>query len=171
MDTRLSAKILETLKLISNFCKREKITWLILFQPVRIFRLLYKYRFLHYLLVGGGGALLNLLVTWSLTTFWFGIDKYFSAYLFGLTANLIFTFTLYSVKVFNTSKTHINRLAIYLAYVFVIVWLQAEIVKNVVPLVGLEFYLGVITVTLGSFALINFFVYKFFIFRERKLLN
>lgn len=138
-----------------------------LWNPMELFLLLLKYRFIHFLAVGGSGVLINLFLTWTLTTYVFGLENYFTAYLFGLTANIMFSFTLYTVTVFQTKNDHWRRLGIYFVYILFVVWAQSNIIKYAVPLIGLQYYLLVIATVIAVFSIINFLVFKLSIFRQK----
>ena len=121
---------------------------------------------MHFLVVGGGGAILGIGLTWILTTFVFGLGGYFSAYLVGTAVALAFNFTMYSLVIFRTSQKHMRRLLVYFVYILGIILIQAVCVKTLTPLVGLQYYLLVIVFVVGFFSLINFLVFKLSIFKE-----
>ena len=146
----------------------ENLTWSILFHPGQVVSILLRHRFLHFLLVGGGGAGIGIGSTWLLTTYVFGIERYFSAYLLGTTAAPIFNFTMYSIVIFKTTREHVRRLVVYLLYIIGIITVQALSVKTITPIVGLRWYLLVIAMVVGFFSIINFLVFKLAIFKDRR---
>jgi putative flippase GtrA len=152
---------------VKSFIERENITWHFFSEPKKILRVLFKYRFLHFFVTGGTGALLNLGVTWSLTTFVFGLERYFSAFLFGIAVNLTFNFLLYSVVIFQTTKDHGKRFITFVVWSIVMTIVQATIVRLIVGLVGVQWYLFVIAGVILFFAFFNFLIFKLSIFKER----
>ena len=152
----------------SRFAREENLSWGLLLQPSRIIDILFRHRFIHFLIVGGGGLFIGLGVTWLFTAFVFGLEGYFTSYLIGTAAAIAFNFTLYTYFIFRTSREHSRRLAIYFIYIVAVITIQAQIVKTVTPLLGLEWYLAVITLVIGIFSVINFFVFKLSIFRDRE---
>lgn len=155
---------------LRGFIEREGLSWRIVFSPRAAFVILQRYGYLHFFATGVTGVLINLGLTWLLTTFVFGIERYFTAYLFGIVANLLFNFTLYSIAIFKTEHDHIKRLGVFVLYSLAMTWMQASLVKVVTPLVGLEFYLIVIAITILAFSFLNFFIFKLALFRERSVL-
>ncbi len=150
-----------------SFVVHEQLTWRTLFHPRKMFGIFVRYRFLHFLIIGGAGAALGLGVTWALTTFVFGLENYFTAYLIGTAVSLVFNFTLYSVLLFKTSRDHLQRLAVFFVYIISMIVLQAMAVKTITPIVGLRFYLLVIAGVILLFSFINFLVFRLSIFKER----
>ena len=140
-------------------------------QPLTVIDMLIRHRFLHFLVVGGGGAVLGLGITWSLTTFIFGLEHYFSAYLIGTAVALAFNFTMYSLVIFRTSREHIRRLAVYFVYITAVILVQAATVKIITPFVGLKWYLAVIASVVAAFSILNFLVFKLSIFNERTFIR
>lgn len=124
--------------------------------------------FARFFLTGATGALLSLLVTWALTTFVVGVDHYFSAYLVGIGANLLFNFLVYTAAVFKTKRDHLRRLFVFLFYGIIMAFLQGATVHFITSLIGEQHYLLVIAAVIGLFALLNFFVFKLSIFKEYK---
>ncbi len=154
---------------ISSFIEREKISWRTLFSPLEMLAIMNRYRFIHFLVIGGTGVVINLGVTWFLTTFFFGLEDYFTAYICGLIANLLFNFVLYSKVVFGTSRDHTRRLIVFMIYSICMASFQAWLVSVLVPLIGLKFYLIVIAGVIGFFSIVNFFIFKLSLFKERLL--
>ena len=151
---------------IRAFLEMESITWSILLSPMRIYDLLIRYRSLHFFVVGSTGVAINLGITWMLTTFVFGLPNYFFAYLFGIAANLLFNFTLYTISIFKTEANHLRRLAVFVVYSLAMAYVQATVVKFATPAVGLQYYLLVIAATILLFSFVNFLAFKLSIFKE-----
>lgn len=162
MDLEQSHKCMN----IRAFLEKEGITLSILLSPIRIYDLLMRYRFLHFFVVGSTGVVINLGVTWGLTTFVFGLPNYFFAYLFGIAANLLFNFALYTIHIFKTQANHARRLAVFVIYSLAMTYIQATVVKFTTPIVGLQYYLLVIAATILFFSFVNFLVFKLSIFKE-----
>ena len=151
---------------IHNFIKQEQITFAKLFSPVFILHLLYKYKYIHFFLTGMTGVILALLITWSLTEHVFGLENYFTSYLVGLSANLVYNFILHTKVSFNTRKNHPQRFVIFVIYSLLMVSLQAVTVKILTPIIGIEFYLFVIASVILIYSIISYFIFKFIIFSE-----
>ena len=128
---------------------------------------LVRHRILHFLFTGGTGALLNLGVTALLTELVFGRERYFTAYLLGLTANISYNFVLHSRMTFRTRQGHGRRFAAFVAYNLGMTAFQAWIVKSMVALVGVDYYLLVISAVILTFAAVSYAVYRWWLFRER----
>jgi hypothetical protein len=122
--------------------------------------------FIRFLATGASGALLSIAITWALTTFVVGIDHYFTAYVVGIAANLLFNFTVYTIAVFKTTHDHLRRLAVFLFYGIVMAFLQGSLVHFITSLIGVSYYLWVIAGVIGVFAVLNFFVFKLSLFKE-----
>ena len=152
---------------LKKFLRKERVTWNILLRPVQLIKLLYKAKFIHYFLVGISGVFINLFLTWFLTTFFFGVDNYFHAYLIGLSANIIYNFTLHSTVSFNTKKYHTKRFFFFAAYSLGMAALQAIAVKATTNVIGNELYLLVVVGYIILFSLFNFVFFKAFLFNER----
>lgn len=121
---------------------------------------------LRFLATGASGALLSIAITWALTTYVVGVEHYFSAYLVGIAANLLFNFTMYTLAVFKTKRDHLRRLGIFLAYGILMAFMQGASVRLLTSVVGAEYYLPVIASVIGIFAVLNFFVFKLSLFKE-----
>lgn len=124
--------------------------------------------FFRFFLTGVTGAALSLLITWGLTTFILGTDHYFSAYLVGISVNLLFNFLVYTYAVFKTTHDHLRRLGVFLFYGVIMAFLQGATVHFITSLVGATHYLFVIAGVIALFAVLNFFVFKLSIFKEYK---
>lgn len=153
---------------IAKFIAKEQISWWLLVEPGRMFKILHRYRFLHFLIVGGGGAILGLGLTWLFTTFVFGLEGYFSAYLIGTSLGLLFNFTMYTIVIFRTARSHMRRLVVYFVYMVGIILIQATLVRSLTPLVGIQLYLLVIAAVIAFFSVVNFLAFKLSIFKERE---
>ncbi len=133
----------------------------------KIGKFLETHKYIYFFIVGSSGAILNLAVTWTLTTFVFGIERYFTAYIFGIIVNLIYNFTFYSRAVFKTRSRHMWRFFVFVTYSILITFTQALLVKTLTPIIGLELYLLVIASVILFFSVINFFVFKLSIFNDK----
>lgn len=130
--------------------------------------ILITHKFLHFFVTGVLGVLLNLVTTWTLTTFVYGINGYFTAYLIGTTVNLLFNFTIHTLVTFETKTHHAKRLLGFVFYNIGMTIVQASIIRHVTALVGPEYYLLVIASTILVFSIGSFIVFKFFLFHEHK---
>ena len=163
IENKLMKKFAEKIK---EFARREEITFRKLLDMPFVWNLLVRYRYVHFFATGVSGVLINLSVTWVLTTFLFGVDRYFTAYIFGIAANLAYNFTLYSIVIFGTKRRHVRRFLVFVIYSLIMTFIQAYIVKIITPVVGYEMYLLVIAATIFVFSTFNFFVFKLSFFRE-----
>ncbi|MDB5189500.1 MAG: hypothetical protein JWL82_457 [Parcubacteria group bacterium] len=123
--------------------------------------------FIRFFFTGAAGAVLSLAITWALTTFVVGTAHYFSAYLVGIAANLLFNFVTYTLAVFKTKHDHLRRLAVFLWYGVIMAFLQGSTVQLITEHVGVQRYLFVIAGVIAFFAVLNFFVFKLSVFKER----
>jgi putative flippase GtrA len=136
--------------------------------PVAVLQLLRDTRYLHFFVVGMSGVAMNLGITAGLTELAFGREHYFSAYLIGLGANLLYNFVLHTRITFRTSGGHARRLAIFLAYSLVLAYVQARVTKALVAWLGVDWYLVVIPSVILVFSVITFVIFKFILFKEEK---
>jgi len=134
--------------------------------PARLFNILFVHKYLHFFLTGVTGVLLNLLATWILTRFVFGLEGYFKAYLIGIVVNLIFNFIVHTVVTFKAKDHVLERMIGFLAYSLSMTTFQAWIVKTVTPMVGLEWYLLVIASVIFVFSIVTFLLFKYFLFKD-----
>lgn len=140
--------------------------YLKLLHPVEFIRLLIVHRYAHFFAVGATGVFINLSITAFFAELVFGREHYFSAYLVGLGANLIYNFVLHTAVTFKTKTNHARRLAIFVAYSLALTYLQAYLVKTITPIVGIDFYLLVIASVILVFSVATFVLFKFVLFRE-----
>ena len=136
------------------------------FKPKAWYRLLHKHRFIHFLIIGGTGVLLNITLTTLFTELVLGRGRYFYAYLIGLFANLTYNFTLHTIITFMPTERHTRRFFFFIIYYLSMAALQAAIIKTLVDVIGVDYYLPVITATIGVFFVINFFVSKYWLFKK-----
>lgn len=159
------------IKEIENFIKKENITIKKIINPLFILKLLYKYNYFHFFVVGTTGIILNLTTVYILTEYYFGLENYFTAYLIGLTLNLIFNFIFHTILTFKTKKKHTIRFILFITYSLILTALQAITVKKITPIIGLEYYLLVITTFIIIFSTITFLFFKLVLFNENKFLK
>lgn len=130
--------------------------------------ILFKHKYIHFFATGASGVAINLLITWFLTTFVFGLSRYFTAYVIGTAFNLLYNFTLHTLITFKTTSRHFRRLIGFITYSLVFAFFQTMFVKYVVSKVGVHYYLVVIATTIFVFSTVTFLVFKFFLFRESR---
>lgn len=123
-------------------------------------------RYVSFFLTGASGAMLNLGVTWLLTTYVFGIDQYFYGYAVGLGSNLVYNFVRHSLVTFQTRDGHWKRFAAFILYSLVMTGLQYVVVRNIVSLTGEQFYLLVIAGVIAVFSTVTFLVCNYWLFNE-----
>ena len=138
-----------------------------IFNPIDWYKLFYKHRLIHFLFTGGTGVLINIGITGLLTEFVLGRENYFSAYLIGLTANLIYNFTLHTVMTFKTKKNHKSRFTIFIVYSLLMALLQAILINTIVSLIGVDYYLFVIGSVILTFSFITYIFFKLLLFNEK----
>jgi len=156
-------------KKINQFILNENISFKNILNPIFMFKLFHKHRYLHFFIVGSTGVLIQLITTWFFIMFIFGQDKKFESYLIGLTLNLIYNFILYSLTTFKTKKNHITRFIFYLIYSFMLAFIQANIVKSLESILnpGVYLFLLIITFVILLFSTITFLVFKLWLFKEK----
>lgn len=137
------------------------------FSPVWWFRLLRRTRYLHFLIVGVSGVVINLALTAFFAELVFGREEYFSAYLIGLSANLLYNFVLHTVMTFKTTHGHAPRLMAFVAYSLGLAYVQARCVQWLTAHVGVDWYLVVIASVIFCFSLFTFLLFKFVLFRPK----
>ena len=156
----------DSLTRIRDFVRREGITWHTVFNFKALFGILFRYRYVHFFVTGSAGVLINLLITSILTEFFLGRENYFTAYIFGIMANLFFNFSVYTLHTFRTTTRHLKRFAIFIFYSLAMTYIQALIVKTITPVIGVDFYLFVIGGVILFFSVFNFLVFKMALFYE-----
>ena len=129
--------------------------------------LLHGSRLVHFFAVGMKGVALNLCITALLTELFFGRENYFSAYLIGLSANLLYNFLLHTFVTFKTRSRHAVRLIAFVAYSLGLAYLQAQLVRYLTNLIGVDWYLVVISSVILTFSFGTFIVFKLLLFKER----
>lgn len=127
---------------------------------------LHRTRYLHFFITGASGVGINLTVTAFFAELVFGREQYFLAYLIGVAANLLYNFTLHTVVTFKTKEKHVSRLAFFVIYSLVMTYIQTVVVRTLVSLVGVDWYLVVIGGTIFFFSIITFLLFKFFLFND-----
>ncbi len=153
---------------LKSFIDREQITLAKLISPSFVIRLLIRLKYFHFFLTGVTGIGIGLGITWVLTDFVFGRQYYFTAYLIGIAANLVYNFTLHTIVTFQTTERHAKRFITFIVYSLTMAALQAYLVKQTVPIVGVEFYLVVIATIVLVFSTVSFLVFKLSLFNEKK---
>ena len=132
----------------------------------RWFIFLNQTRGLHFFLVGVTGVALNLTLTALFAEFVFGRANYFNAYLIGLFANLLYNFVLHTRVTFKTRGNHVRRLCIFFVYSLALAYLQAQIIKYLTDLVGVNWYIVVISSVIFVFSFVTFILFKFVLFKN-----
>ncbi|MDA3855685.1 MAG: GtrA family protein [Candidatus Woesearchaeota archaeon] len=144
---------------------KDELKNLNIFNPVDWYFLFLKFRFVHFLLVGGTGVLINILFTAFFAEIVFGREEYFYAYLIGLFSNLVYNFILHTKFTFKTKDKHKRRFTYFIVYNLLMSALQAVIIKSIVDYIGVDYYLLVIVGVIGFFFTINFLVSKLILFK------
>jgi putative flippase GtrA len=87
-----------------------------LIKPLLLVELLFRVRYAHFFATGVSGLALALAITYLLTEFILGLERYYEAYLVGLAANLIYNFALHTLITFRTKERHTRRFVIFVSY-------------------------------------------------------
>ena len=140
-----------------------------LFHPLRFIEFLHSSRYMHFFVVGVTGVAINLGITAFFAELVFGRENYFSAYLIGLSANLLYNFVLHTFVTFKTKGGHVTRLSIFLGYSLALAYIQAQVVKTVTAMLGFNWYLVVIASVIFFFSIVTFVLFKFVLFKEPKV--
>ena len=142
-----------------------------LLNPINILKLLYKINYLQFFAVGVTGVLINLTIVYTLTEFIFGLENYYTAYLIGLTVNLLYNFLAHTIITFQTKKHHKTRFTYFVIYSLALSGLQAITVRYLTPIIGLEYYLFTIASIIFIFSTVTFVFFKLVLFNEKKFLK
>lgn len=137
-----------------------------LISPLWWIAFLHRVRYLHFFAVGISGVGLNLAITVGLTELFFGREHYFSAYLIGLGANLIYNFVLHTLVTFKTEGNHAMRLVLFLGYSLALAYLQTRVVRYLTALVGVDWYAVIIASVILVFSAMTFVLFKFVLFKK-----
>ncbi len=127
----------------------------------------FSYALLRTLATGGSGALLSILVTYVCVEYLFGKEGYFTAYLTGVAIGVIYAFGVFAFAVFKTTEHLLRRFVLFALYMALLVVVQSVIVRAVVSVVGVDYYLHVIALTIAALSLVNHLVYSRYIFVTR----
>lgn len=121
-----------------------------------------------YGLVGVGGAIANILVTWLFTEFVFGIEQYFAGYVLGLAANILFNFIFHALYTFRTrNELVVRRFTLFTLYSLILIIFHTVSVRLLVPVVGEHLYLLVIAAVITFYSIITFLVSRYYIFSDK----
>ncbi len=123
-------------------------------------------RFAHFFIIGMSGVAINLGLTAFFAELVFGREHYFYAYLIGLGANLLYNFVLHTRVTFKTRGKHARRLLVFVVYSLALAYIQAQVVRSVTDLVGVNWYLVVIASVILVFSVMTFLLFKFLLFKE-----
>ena len=123
-------------------------------------------KYVSFFVTGVTGVALNLVITWSLTTFVFGVNQYFYAYLIGLAVNLIYNFARHAFVTFRTKSGHLTRFTLFIMYSLGMAGLQAVTVRELVDFVGESYYLVVIASVIFVFSTVTFVVCNYWLFND-----
>lgn len=138
-----------------------------LLNPMWWYRLLMRERYVHFFVVGASGVAMNLAITAFFAELVFGRENYYSAYIIGLSVNLLYNFLLHTFVTFKTKGDHTRRLLIFVVYSLALTYIQARTVKYLTDLIGVDWYLIVIASVIFVFSMITFVLFKFLLFKER----
>ena len=96
------------MEVLRNFIQRHLPPW--------GYDLVVRTKYLHFFLTGVTGVFINLVSTWVLTTFVFGLENYFSGYIIGVVLNLAFNFTVHTIVTFKAKNHVFQRMLGFTAY-------------------------------------------------------
>ena len=124
-----------------------------------------KIRFFRYSLGGVFSYLINIVVTYLLTTI-FHI-YYFYSYLIAFSIVILFNFT-FSIKIiFSVNGNIVNRFTRYIMFLTIFSLINIFSVKFLTEIMNLYYIISITIVTIVLF-IIKYFIYKRFVFFERK---
>jgi putative flippase GtrA len=133
---------------------------------LKIYSKIKQSRFIHFMIVGSTGVGLNLGLVWLLTEYVFGKDNYYYAYLIGLVLNLIYVFVMHTLVTFKTKANHKKRFMFFVLYHLTMSFIQANIVRVIVPIFGQDYYILIIASVILSLSMVTFLVFKLKLFKE-----
>lgn len=151
---------------ILNFIQEEKVTFFNLLNPFFIFKLCLKHRFIHFLFIGISNFILHLTLTWFFTRFFFGLEKYYYAYLLSLFIVIIYSFIMHTLITFKTKTNHKKRFFLFFINIIILSILQALIVFILSKFFIEKYYLIILTFSIIFTSIISFILYKFKIFKN-----
>jgi len=140
-----------------------------LIRKIPFLNFLYKKRFIHFFVIAAIGFLINLIITAGLTELVFGREKYFIAYIIGLCTNLIFNFLMHVKITFKTKRKNAIRFVGFMIYNLSMAFVNAIIVRHLVKITRINYYLPIIVIVTVTLFLINFIVSKYILFIEKKV--
>lgn len=123
-------------------------------------------RFSHFFVTGVTGVLLNLLITWSLTEFVFGVERYIIGYLFGAVVNLTYNFIFHTILTFHTKERHVRRFFLFILHGILSTIVQITIVNTLTNALGKTYYLFIIATVIFLLSVVNFLFFKHVLFNE-----
>jgi putative flippase GtrA len=152
--------------MLFKFLKDEGLVGWNFFNLFLWWNLFWRLKITQFVLVGGTGVLIQLVVTWGFTNFVFGLDKYYIGYSIGLSLNLIYNFVMHTFVTFSAKRGHGKRFIGFIIYSLLMTLLQYLIVRGLVYLVGEKWYLLVIATVVLVFSIVTFLLFKFWLFKE-----
>lgn len=127
---------------------------------------LHRKRITHFLLTGVTGVFLNMLITWALTTFVFGVLQYYIGYIIGTIINICYNFFLHSLLTFKTHTQHSRRFTFFVLFSFLSTTIQISIVYALTEFFGRAYYLPIIACTILLLSIVSFLFFKHSLFYE-----
>lgn len=123
-------------------------------------------RIAHFFITGVSGVMLNMLITWLLTEFVFGVDRYIIGYFVGTTVNICYNFFIHSILTFKTRKRHTRRFVIFVLFSIGSTAIQVGIVHLLTLYFGRAYYLPIIASTILVLSVLSFLFFKHSLFNE-----
>lgn len=133
-----------------------------------IIKKLYVSRYLHFFVVGCVGTFINLFITFILTEFIFGKEKYFTAYLIGLLIAILYNFTIHTIITFKTKNNHTKRLITFMLWSLFIAYIEAVNIKYITKVLGVDYYIFIIAGVILVYSTFSFLVCKLILFKEEE---
>ena len=124
------------------------------------------FKFFGFLIIGGIGVLINLVVTFLLTEFILGRENYLLGFIIGTLINITYNFITYSLIIFKKRKVDLSRKFLFFMYSIFIVYFQIISVDFLVELLGINWYMIVIIFVIGFLSVLSFLFFKYFIFHK-----
>jgi putative flippase GtrA len=146
---------------------------------------LWNIKFINFLIIGTSGVFLNLLISFFIVEFILNSSTYFLlsfsikhttiGIISGISVNMLFNFYFFTKSTFKTKKNHIKRFFIFLVYAIFITYivnlqttlLLRDFLENILfDKIAKFSYLIASIVVIITISIINFFVFKFWLFKE-----
>ncbi|MFP4567631.1 MAG: GtrA family protein [Candidatus Woesearchaeota archaeon] len=124
-------------------------------------------KYTKFFFIGATGVLINLIVT-GLLQLILKPQNFYIASIIGTATNLIYNFYMHTKITFKTKNKHKQRLAIFTIYTLTISAIQETIIKNITPLIGINYLIIIKATIILTFSIITYILYNNIIFNEKQ---